>query len=317
MRTVERVRIVQFRLSSLTCARMVREGDLDPAHVEALRAIGPPWPPILVRQTDHQVIDGWHRVAAARAAGFQWIAGALFDGDEGSCWVQAVQNNVAHGLPLTARERRRCIGRLLQFYPDWSDRRLAEICGVSPTTVKSVRLENPADECPPAQFGQLDSRIGRDGRQRPTDRAQSRQRVLAALEAHPECSLRDLAGIAGTSPETVRRIRMRQRRDRAPQPTTDKSSGALHLLGDVRRPGGAPASQTHEDLALATCGGGLADFLRSTAVDKDPATVAALVPLGRVYEIADEARRRAAFWSQLQQALNRKASDSARYGQVV
>ena len=217
----------------------------------------------------------------------------LFDGDDGACWVQAVRRNIAHGLRLTARERRRCISRLLHFYPDWSDRRIAEICGVSPTTVKSVRLEDSAHHCLSAQFEQLDRRIGRDGRQRPTNPAQNRQRVLAVLESHPECSLRTLARIAGTSPDTVRRIRMRQRQAAAPGPTADGSSGTLHLLRDVRQPGqpaGQPAGQPDADLALATCSGGLAEFLRSTAVDTDPTAVAALVPLGRVYEVADEAR---------------------------
>ena len=65
MSAVETGPIVQVRVSSLRCARMIREGDVDPAHVEALRAIGPPWPPILVRRTDQRVIDGEHRVAAA------------------------------------------------------------------------------------------------------------------------------------------------------------------------------------------------------------------------------------------------------------
>jgi hypothetical protein len=203
---------------------------------------------------------------------------------------------------------------LIHFYPDWSDRRIAEICGVSPSTVKSVRLEDAAGGCPSDQFEHLDSRIGRDGRQRPANPAQSRQRVLAAIESHPEGSLRGLARIAGTSPETVRRIRIRLQH--APELATDGLPVPLHIVSDVQG-FGTRIGQGHEDPALATCSDGFTEFLRSTAVDKDPASVAALVPLGRVYEVADEARRRAAFWSQLEEALNRRGRESARYGQLA
>jgi ParB-like chromosome segregation protein Spo0J len=48
-----------------------------------------------------RVIDGIHRVEAAKLRGAKEIEARLFDGDESASYVLAVQANVTHGLPLS------------------------------------------------------------------------------------------------------------------------------------------------------------------------------------------------------------------------
>ena len=292
---------------------MIREGALNRAHVESLQSCPSAWPPIVVRLLDYQVIDGMHRLAAARATGQEWIRGVLLDGDEAACWVEAVRANASHGLPLTASERRRAIAGIVRFHPEWSDRRIAEIVRVSPSTIRSVRSDVARTAAAEAS-GRLTRRVGRDGRQRPAHVEPCRERVEATLAAHPGGSLREIAKIVGTSPETVRRVRMRL----GAAGTRGAAGQELKVL--VQLPaerGGVSPGNMCEDRALVADGGDLLSFLRVTAVDQDPAAVAARVPLGRVYDIADEALRRAVFWSDLAHALDRRARDSTRLAWAV
>ena len=190
-----------------------RESGVSEAHVARLVELDGGWPPILVSRDDRVVIDGLHRVAAARILGWETIDASLFDGGPDAAVVEFIRRNMHHGLPLTLRDRKQAAGRLLIAHPEWSDRRIAELCVVSPKTVGRLRrslVDLPAEEIP-----QLDTgfRIGRDNKRRPTDRALARQRVAEALDAHPSGSLRSLAAQAGVSRETVRHVRGRRATD--------------------------------------------------------------------------------------------------------
>ena len=106
--------------------------------------------PILVRRCTNQVIDGVHRLIAARRRGQETIALRYFDGDEASAFVLAVSMNVAHGrLPLchwpTAREAAHAYHRhaLLLVGPEhrgprqlagqtWTRRRRGSACVAGP-----------------------------------------------------------------------------------------------------------------------------------------------------------------------------------------
>src|SRR5262249_45270348 len=119
-----------------------------------------------------------------------------------------------HGLPLTLPERERAAGRILRLHRQWADRRIAEVCGLSPTTVARIRssaalASSGTSRRPTNQSGQLDKRIGRDRRLRPVDSSPLRHRIADALRANPAASLRVVAAKVGASPETVRRVRDR------------------------------------------------------------------------------------------------------------
>ncbi|WP_405540350.1 ParB N-terminal domain-containing protein [Streptomyces sp. NBC_00075] len=117
-------------------------------------------PPILVHRGTMRVIDGMHRLAAAKLRGHETIQVQFFDGDPEEAFVKAVQANSAHGLPLTLADRKAAAHRILRSRTGWSDRRIASLVGLSPKTVGAIR--GPSTE----EFPQLTARVGRDGRVR-------------------------------------------------------------------------------------------------------------------------------------------------------
>ena len=272
-----------------------RESGVSEAHVARLVELDGGWPPILVSRDDRVVIDGLHRVAAARILEWETIDASLFDGGPDAAVVEFIRRNMHHGLPLTLRDRKQAAGRLLVAHPEWSDRRIAELCVVSPKTVG--RLRRSMADLPVEEVPQLDTsfRIGRDNKRRPTDRALARQRVADALDAHPSGSLRSLAAQAGVSRETVRHVRADLHQEFAP-------------LG-VRESEEHP-TEWHTDRALVSCDGGedfLAWFERTTVAEPDCRTHIDKVPLSRVYDVADEARRRSDLWMRFARSLEARS----------
>src|SRR5262249_42396879 len=87
---------------------------------------------------------------------------------------------------------------------EWSDRKLAELCGISATTVGRIRL----DSCPTTAAGPFNKREGRDGRRRPVDPVAAGLRAEQAGQAHPDASLRNIAKLVGMSPSTIAKIRL-------------------------------------------------------------------------------------------------------------
>nr|ALK27899.1 putative transcriptional regulator [Streptomyces sp. DSM 11171] len=176
-----------------------------PEHVEMLAAAQSPLPPIVVHRATMTVIDGYHRLRAARLRGESTIAVRFFDGDRAEAFVLAVRLNVTHGLPLALADRKRAAERIIASHPQWSDRRVATVTGISPGTVGEIRKSTVRD--PDATGG----RIGQDGRVRPLDGSAGRLLAGELLAANPGLSLRQVGRAAGISPETARDVRNRLR----------------------------------------------------------------------------------------------------------
>ena len=68
--------------------------------------------PVLVRRSDNAVVDGWHRVLAARLCGATMIAVDWFDGDNEAAMEESVRRNSRHGLPHKLEELEE-LGRFL------------------------------------------------------------------------------------------------------------------------------------------------------------------------------------------------------------
>ena len=135
-------------------------------------------------------------------------------GSKESAFVLAVQENSAHGLPLALPDRRTAAARILQAYPNWSDRRIAAATGLSARTVASVR-------CASAETPQSHTRLGKDGRVRPLEATDGRQFAAELIHLRPEASLREIAEATGISPSTVRDVRARLDRGESPVPVAD------------------------------------------------------------------------------------------------
>jgi ParB-like chromosome segregation protein Spo0J len=303
---------VDVALRDLRSAPSLRANGLDPAHVAVLAEMPDRWPPIVVRRADMSVVDGQHRVAAARKLRLTHVRAVLFDGSSDDAYVEFVRCNVGHGLPLSLDERRAAVHRILRTHAGRSDRAIAALCGVSPKTVARVRDELGA--CGALTDG--GTRVGRDGRARPIDAAAVRERIAEELQLHPDASLRFIAKKVGASPETVRSVRNRlglvneHVASSSPAVVIDPEATVLALLSRTQR----RECAWRDDAAMSTRDGGeeFVSWFDATMVDDaDAWTYVRAVPLSRTYEIADEARRRASFWSSFAQTLERQVQRRA------
>ncbi|MEU9350945.1 winged helix-turn-helix domain-containing protein [Streptomyces griseoloalbus] len=167
-----------------------------------------------------------HRLQAAVLRGQRFIDVRYVDGSPVDLFLQSVKANTRHGLPLTLKDRKAAVARILTSHPHLSDRAIAAIAGVSPKTVGAARARRaPADST-----AQPHTRVGRDGRARPVDIPQRREKVLALLSEQPGITLREVAEQAGVSISTVHRMRqeLRQSSDggRRPESTVREGAGA-------------------------------------------------------------------------------------------
>jgi hypothetical protein len=293
----------ELTLDALHVGPSLRVEGLDARHIATLAELAGAWPPIVVRREDRSVVDGQHRVAAARRLGLASLQVRWFDGSAEDAFVEFVRCNVGHGLPLGLGERRSAASRILRWHPERSDRSVASVCGVSPKTVARLRgelartspRENPA------------RRVGRDGRFRPVDPAELRARITEELAQRPEASLRSIAAAVGASPETVRsvrgKLRVAERGSVVTEPTTvDTEAIVLGLL--TRRAGTGHRLEGDRAFSTREGGGEFIEWFDSTAVEPTEhwAHVGS-VPRSRIYEVADEARRRATFWTHFADSL--------------
>jgi ParB-like chromosome segregation protein Spo0J len=214
-------------LSFLVTGDSPRRSGENPGHARILAELEDNLPPIIVHRPTMRVIDGMHRLRAARLRGAEKIEVRFFDGDEASAFVLAVQQNITHGLPLSLADRKAAADRIISFYPHWSDRVIASVTGLSGPTVAARRRLLAASNL------HSDTRIGMDGRIRPVDPAQRRQAATQLLADNPGASLREVARQAGLSPETIRRLRAQ------PAPVNGLASPRLPTATRLARAGGS------------------------------------------------------------------------------
>ncbi|KJK46994.1 hypothetical protein UK23_21620 [Lentzea aerocolonigenes] len=192
--------VVRLRVDALSCGRPVRIGGENPAHVHRLlRVSEQELPPVVVHRGTMSVVDGRHRLHAARLRGASHITAKVLDCDEVDAFVFALlANRSSTTLPLARADLRAAAEHLLRHRPQWSDRRVAAITGVATRTIARLRT---------LLGDQSGARVGRDGRTRPTDSVRRRELVRELLLDQPHLSLREVARSTGVSPETVRAVR--------------------------------------------------------------------------------------------------------------
>ncbi|MEU2508760.1 ParB N-terminal domain-containing protein [Streptomyces sp. NPDC007863] len=194
--------VVRVPTTSLRTADSPRTVGLDEEYARTLATAEGPYRPLLVHRATMRVIDGTHRLRAARLRGRHTVDVVFFDGSAEDAFVLSVEANIRHGRPLTRRERTTAALRILRTHPDWSDRFLADRTGLSARTVAALRARATGPTA-------VDGRIGRDGRIRPLDPVRGREAAARLLADHPQASLREIARAAGIAPSTVRDVRRR------------------------------------------------------------------------------------------------------------
>lgn len=155
---------VEIPIESIVTGGALRVREEDSAHTQVLARTETELPPILVHRDTMRLIDGAHRLQAAKSKGATTIRARFFDGTEPEAFVLAVRANITHGLPLSTTDRKAASLRIMRMYPLWSDRKVAEVTGLDHKTVGAVRRQS-------GDVPQTGHRIGRDGRVRRVRRA--------------------------------------------------------------------------------------------------------------------------------------------------
>lgn len=262
----------------------------DPGHVEALGEVLHQVPPVVVHAPSLQVIDGVHRVLAARSKGRRTIHAVMFDGDDVAAQIEAVRSNIAHGKPMSLAEREAAALRVIELEPAWSDRRIAGATGLSPKTVGRLRRRATVD------LTQTSVRIGSDGRARPVDPIAMRLRVAEAVRAAPDASTRSLARTTGASQATVRDVRDRLGRGLEPCSSPDeRKRRARSPQPDADCP---PPDQPTE----------VTSWIEQRMIDAaEWHRFVPTIPLGRIYDLADICRQQSDHWRDFAAALEDRA----------
>jgi hypothetical protein len=214
MAMVEQLPAVSIPVNSLVPGFHLRLTGTDAGHVRLLAdAAGSiELPPILVQKCGARIIDGMHRVEVAKLRGEFTITARVVDCTDEEALVLAVKSNTLHGLPLTRADRISSAKRILVTNPDWSDRKVAVITGLSAKSIASLRNNSIGD----IQFH--GKRLGRDGKRRPVVAAEGRRRAAEYIQEHPEASLREVARETDVSLGTVHDVREKIRRGMYPEP---------------------------------------------------------------------------------------------------
>lgn len=123
--------------------------------------------------------DGIHRILGAKMARRTVILAYVYRGDERDAFLHACAANHAHGLRRTNQDKRHMVTRILndKEWVKWSDRRIADQCGVSAQFVANVRSELTSIEGSAASGHAAGPRIGADGKLRKRPETSSDRRV--------------------------------------------------------------------------------------------------------------------------------------------
>ncbi|MEV0281063.1 ParB N-terminal domain-containing protein [Streptomyces sp. NPDC050610] len=221
--------VVEVPIAALRLTRTPRLAGEDSEYTHELAEKETRLPPILVHRGTMSVIDGLHRLRAAELRGQDRIEVRFFDGVEAEADLLAVATNIVHGKPLSTEDRMAAAGRVIASQPQWSDRAVAVVVGMSARRVAQIRRQMSGD------VSASDHRIGLDGRARPLDATRGREVAGALIKADPSASLRTIARQAGISPATVADVRNRIMRGDDPVPPK--------LRGITPGPNGTPESR--------------------------------------------------------------------------
>ncbi len=139
-----------------------RVDGVDADHVRALEERPDSWPPLKVvrRHGSQLLVDGYHRLEAAKNLGLDWIRVEVVEASPGEDLHElAFALNATHGRPLSLADRRAFAERILRGQPHLADREIARRSGLSANTVGAIRghLEESA------QIEQTTERVGQGG----------------------------------------------------------------------------------------------------------------------------------------------------------
>lgn len=230
---VDRLPVFRLPLSSLRPGFFLRQSGTDAAHVQLLADVASTGelPAILVQKKSLRIVDGMHRIEAAKLRGEECIDARFVDCSDDEAFLLAVKSNTLHGLPLSRADRIAGAKRILEGHGDWSDRAVAAATGMSAKTIASLRRHSDGE------LKDLDKRLGRDGKWRPVTGIEGRKRVAEYLAVRPDASVREVARETDVSLGTVHDVRAKLRRGLDPTTVRQRSSQDLAANGSAGETG--------------------------------------------------------------------------------
>jgi hypothetical protein len=157
---ITRLRLEQIRTDAGTQSRAAINDEAVADYAEGMIA-GHRFPPIVVfhHKGDYILADGFHRLRARRLARFETIEAEVHQGTRLDAVKFSLSANHRHGLRRTNEDKRHAVEIALHEFPAWSDRAVANLCGVTHPSVGAVRRQV-------VNFTTCEKRLGRDGRRR-------------------------------------------------------------------------------------------------------------------------------------------------------
>jgi len=115
------------------------------------------------------LVDGWHRVQAAESLGLVFIEANTNQGTFDDALEFSFDANLKHGKPLTLQQRKEAAKLKLRRHTERSDNWIAQDCGISTPTIRTLREELEESTDSTLKILKLDKLLGRDGNWRPRE----------------------------------------------------------------------------------------------------------------------------------------------------
>ncbi|MYZ15305.1 ParB N-terminal domain-containing protein, partial [Streptomyces sp. SID337] len=236
LKNIENTPVQELPVHALSPGLHLRQGGINAAYLHLLvEAPGrAQLPPVLVQKDGWRIIDGLHRLEAAKLCGDHSITARLVDCTDAEALVIAMKANTSHGLPLSRADRTAGAERVLLAHPEWSDRAIASVTQLSAKTIAVLRERSA---CPTPPGGQ---RLGLDGKLRAVSAGEGRRRAAAYIHAHPEATLREVARETEVSLGTVHDVSARLRRGVSPERNGLRATKPRLTLHPAERPADPP-----------------------------------------------------------------------------
>lgn len=138
----KKINIEAIRIDGGTQSRVEISNEAVADYAEAVRS-GAEFPPVVVFHdgADYWLADGFHRFHAHKHAEKASIAADVRAGTQRDAVLFSLGANGTHGLRRTNADKRKAVQTVLADaeWAQWSDRKVAEVCGVTHPFVASLR----------------------------------------------------------------------------------------------------------------------------------------------------------------------------------
>lgn len=139
---MKKLNLNAIRIDGGTQSRVEINNEAVSDYAEALK-VGIEFPAIVVFHdgADHWLADGFHRYHAHKQAGKASILADVRDGTVRDAVLYSLGANCTHGLRRSNADKRKSVATLLADpeWAKWSDRKIAELCGVTHPFVAGIR----------------------------------------------------------------------------------------------------------------------------------------------------------------------------------